>query len=76
MPVLSAAGLPPLGCRTTPDAGQRASALDDVGGAVGRAVVDDDDLDRRGWSLATSERTVAAMPAFSLYAGTITDTGR
>ena len=45
-PALSAAGLPALGCADHPYAGQ-AEPAHDVGGAVGGAVVDDDDLDPR-----------------------------
>jgi hypothetical protein len=29
-----------------------------------------------GWSLRATDRTAAAMPSFSLYAGITTDTGR
>ena len=45
MPVLSAAALPALGWRITRTRGS-ADGLGDVGGAVGRPVVDHDDLDR------------------------------
>ena len=44
MPVFSAAGLPALAWRMTVTCGAR-GRLDDLGGAVGRAVVDDDDLE-------------------------------
>ena len=63
MPALSAAGFPPLACRMTRTFGRRSASTIS---AVPSVLPSSTTSTSTGCSLATSERTVAAMFSFSL----------
>ena len=65
MPVFSADALPPFVLADRADA-LEPERLDDLGGVVGRAVVDDDDLEVGVVADAASERTARSIPTASL----------
>lgn len=71
-PGVGAAGFPALACRSTrtPYGAYARAAC-----AVRSVDPSSTTMISNGWSLASSERMVFAMPFSSLYAGTITDTG-
>jgi hypothetical protein len=72
-PALRALAFPPLGLRMTSTLGSPSASTMSAVPSVDPSSTTMTSMP--GWSPAASDRTAAAMPSFSLYAGTITDTG-